>query len=119
MSCGVVTLGSASLIHYLLLILIRMPECLLLSFTKFGMLFLDFLISVMHAGHDAGQDNCLETHIAHLEQTAENSLFACSVTPAQGSDLYCFLGGVHGFLSSNYSFKILIFSPLAGAAKCI
>lgn len=88
MSCGVVTLGSAALIYYLLLIQIKMPECLLFSFTKCGMLFLDFLISVMHAYHDAGRDNCLETHIAYLGQIAENSLFACSITLVQGSDLY-------------------------------
>jgi len=82
MSRGVVTLGSAALIHYLLPILIRMPECLLLSFTKCGMLFLDFLVSVMCACHNVGQDNCLETLIAHLGQTAENSLNACFITVA-------------------------------------
>lgn len=118
MSCGIVTLGSAAFIHYLLLILIRMPECLLLSFTKCGMLFLDFVISVMYACHDAGQDNCLETHIAHLGQTEENSLSACSITLVQDSELYYFLGGVPGFSSSNYCTKIFIFSPLVGVAMC-
>lgn len=107
MSCGIVTLGSAALIHYLLLTPIRMLECLLLSFTMCGLLLLDFLISVMYACHNAGQDNCLETHIAHLGQTTENSLSARSITLAQGSDLYYFMGGVHGFHLQIIALKFL------------
>lgn len=106
MSCGIATLGSAALIHYLLLILLIMSECLVLSFKKCGMLFLDRLISVLYACHDAGQDNCLETYTAHLRQIAESSFSDCSAALAQGRDLYYLWGGVHAFPSSNYCFAV-------------
>lgn len=46
------------------------------------------LLRKCYTRRDVGRDNCLETHIAYLGQTAENSLSACSITLAQGSDLY-------------------------------
>lgn len=76
----------------------------MLSFTQCGMFFLHYLVSVMYACHNAAQDTCLETYIARLGQIAENSLSDCSVTPAQGGDLYYLLGDDHGFSSSNYCF---------------